>query len=104
MLHKNNSWVQRASWQVVRGGWRQTKIRIPTIYHQMDKIHTVQSWSGKFTVHSGRAAASSCALLLGMPIDSILRHVGWRSKHTFATRYMKMPSTTIEDRYGFSKN
>ena len=57
-----------------------------------------------FTVHSGRAAASSCALLLGMPINIILRHAGWRSKHTFARRYMKMPSTTIEDKYGFSKN
>ena len=27
---------------------------------------------GQFTVHSGRSASSSCALLLGMPIDAIL--------------------------------
>ena len=58
---------------------------------------------GKFTVHSGRSASSSCALLLGMPIDAILRHAGWKSKSSFVRRYMKHPLTAVTDKHGFSK-
>ena len=76
-------------------------------------IQTISQWTkkilcraglDKFTIHSGRAASASCALLLGMPIDSILRHAGWRSKSTFVRRYLKTPMTEVTDRHGFSKN
>ena len=76
-------------------------------------IQTISRWTkkilcraglDKFTIHSGRAASASCALLLGMPIDSILRHAGWRSKSTFVRRYLKTPMTEVTDRHGFSKN
>ena len=58
---------------------------------------------GQFTVHSGRSASSSCALLLGMPIDAILRHAGWKSKSSFVHRYMKHPLTAVTYKHGFSK-
>ena len=58
---------------------------------------------GKFTVHSGRSASSSYALLLGMPIDAILRHAGWKSKSSFVRRYMKHPLRAVTDKHGFSK-
>ena len=58
---------------------------------------------GQFTVHSGRSASSSCALLLGMPIDAILRHAGWKLKSSFVHHYMKYPLTAVTDKHGFSK-
>ena len=82
----------------------QPKSASPQSITRWTKLILSKAGLDKFTVHSGRAAASSCALLLGMPINIILRHAGWRSKHTFARRYMKMPTTTVEDRHGFSKN
>ena len=57
---------------------------------------------GQFTVHSGRSACSTCAILLGMPIDPILRHAGWKSKSSFVWHYMKYPITTVSDNHGFS--
>ena len=59
-----------------------------------------------FTVHSGRSAPSTCTLLLGLPIDSILKQAGWKSKSTFVKYYMNSPlikSTRLEDKHNFSK-
>ena len=47
-----------------------------------------------FTPHSSRSAASSKSLLAGIPICDILKHAGWRSERTFASRYNKV---VIED-------
>ena len=61
---------------------------------------------GNFTVHSGRSAASTCALLLGLPIDSILKQAGWKSKSTFVKYYMNSPlikCTRLEDKHNFSQ-
>ena len=75
-------------------------------------IQTISRWTkkilcraglDKFTIHSGRVASASCVLLLGMPIDSILRHAGWHSKSTFVCRYLKTPMTEVTDCHGFSK-
>ena len=60
---------------------------------------------GSFTVHSGRAAASTCALLLGLPIDVILKQAGWKSKSTFVKHYMRTPlilSEKLKDKHNFS--
>ena len=58
---------------------------------------------GEFTVHSGRSASVSNALLLGFPISSILRKAGWRSESTFIKKYMKNPQCMFHDVHGFSK-
>lgn len=44
--------------------------------------------NSRFTAHSTRAASTSKAAL-SMPIDSILKSVGWRSETTFANFYHK---------------
>ena len=76
-------------------------------------IQTISRWTkkilcrtglDKFMIYSGRAASASCALLLFMPIDSILRHTGWHSKSTFLHRYLKTPMTEVTDHHGFSRN
>ena len=56
-------------------------------------------------MHSGRVAASSCALLLGLPIDAISKQAGWKSKSTFVQNYMKTPlilREKLEDKHNFS--
>ena len=58
---------------------------------------------GEFTVHSGRSASASNALLLGLSISSILRKAGWRSESTFIKKYMKNPQCILHDVHGFSK-
>ena len=58
---------------------------------------------GEFTVHSGRSASASNALLLGLPINSILRKAGWWSESTFIKKYMKNPQCILHDVHGFSK-
>ena len=61
---------------------------------------------GDFTVHSGRSAASTCALLLGLPIDSILKQAGWKSKSMFVKYYMNSPyinCQALRDKYQFSQ-
>ena len=60
---------------------------------------------GSFTVHSGWAAASTCALLLGLPIDIILKQARWKSKSTFVKHYMKTPlilSEKLKNKHNFS--
>ena len=47
--------------------------------------------AGQFTIHSSHSASTSCALLLGLPIDSILNQAGWKSQSTFVKNYMKRP-------------
>ena len=58
----------------------------------------------KFTPYSNRSAASSCAVLLGLPIDSILKQAGWTTSNTFIRHYMKGPETQITNNHAFSKN
>ena len=43
----------------------------------------------KYTTHSCRAAASSCALRKKVPIKRILDSCGWASESTFANHYRK---------------
>ena len=42
-----------------------------------------------FSAHSTRAAASSAAASVNVPIDVILQNAGWQSQTTFATYYNK---------------
>ena len=61
---------------------------------------------GDFTVHSGHSAASTCALLLGLPIDSILKQANWKTKSTFVKYYMNSPyinCESLKDKYKFSQ-
>ena len=67
------------------------------------KLVLTKAGLGQFMVHSGRSASSSCALLLGMAIDAILRHAGWKSKSSFVCCYMKHCLTPVTDKHGFSK-
>ena len=60
---------------------------------------------GSFTVQSGQAAASICALLLSLPIDIILKQAGWKTKSTFVKHYMRTPlilSEKLQDKHNFS--
>ena len=57
---------------------------------------------GQFTVHSSRSASASCALLLGLPIDSIINQAGWKSQSTFVKNYMKRPMQGLSDKHKFS--
>ena len=68
------------------------------------KLVLTKAGLGQFTVHSGISASSSCALLLGMPINAILRYAGWKSKSSFVCHYMKHTLTAVTDKHGFSKN
>ena len=61
---------------------------------------------GNFTVHSGCSDTSTCALLLGLPIDCILKQARWKSKSTFVKYYMNSPyikCDSIKDKYQFSE-
>ena len=44
---------------------------------------------GTFKVHSSRAASSTSAFLIGMPLDQIIAKVGWIKASTFIKYYMK---------------
>ena len=44
---------------------------------------------GTFKIHSSRAASSTSALLMGMPLDHIIAKVGWVKASTFIKYYMK---------------
>ena len=57
----------------------------------------------QFMIHSSRSASASCALLLGLPIDSILNQAGWKSRSTFVKNYMKRPMQGLSDKHNFSK-
>ena len=57
---------------------------------------------GQFTVHSSHSASASCALLLGLPIDSIINQAGWKSQFTFVKNYMKRPMQGLSDKHKFS--
>lgn len=56
-------------------------------------IREVMSNSGlnikEYTAHSVRAAASSAACSKNLPIEEILKTVGWKSERTFANFYKK---------------
>ena len=61
---------------------------------------------GNFTVHSECSAASTCALLLGLPIDCILKQARWKPKSTFVKYYMNSPYIKCDgtkDKYQFSE-
>ena len=62
------------------------------------KFATLSRWAkclmkeaglGNFTIHSTRGSTATCALLMGMPVNQIVRNVGWVSENTFIKRYMK---------------
>ena len=57
---------------------------------------------GQFTIHSSHSTSASCALLLGLLIDSILNQAGWKSKSTFLKNYMKRPMQGLSDKHNFS--
>ena len=42
-----------------------------------------------FQVHTTRSSAATNALLLGLPIDTIIAKAGWKSATTFVKHYMK---------------
>ena len=70
------------------------------------KIVMGKAGHGKFKIHSGHSAASSCALLLGLPIECILKQAGWRSGNTFIDHYLKPldQSALPQDKHKFSRN
>ena len=90
-----------------------TKLFIVTGFNpNAASIQSISRWAkrilkdaglGEFTVHSGRSASASNALLLGLPISSILRKAGWHSESTFIKKYMKNPQCILHDVHGFSK-
>ena len=47
----------------------------------------------KYTTHSSRAAASSKAKAIGIPVSKIIGNAGWKNERTFAAFYDKV----IED-------
>ena len=57
---------------------------------------------GQFTIHSSHSASASCALLLGLPIDSIINQAGWKSQSTFVKNYIKLPMQGLSDKHKFS--
>ena len=44
---------------------------------------------GSYKIHSSHSASSTSALLMGMPLDAIITHVGWTKASTFIKYYMK---------------
>ena len=70
------------------------------------KMVMVKAGLGNFKIHSGCSAASSCALLLGLPMECILKQAGWQSSNTFIDHYLKPLDRQAlpKDKHNFSWN
>ena len=77
---------------------------VSSVSRWVKDIMTSAGVADYFGTHSSRAAASTCALLLGLSVDSILKQAGWTSKHTFVKYYMKNPCNNVTDSHSFSDN
>ena len=82
------------------------KAASPTMLSCWTKMVMSKAGLGKLKIHPGRSAATSCALLLGLPMECILKQAGWHSGNTFIDYYLKPldNSALPRDKHKFIQN
>ena len=65
-------------------------------------LHNAGIDTDKFKTHSTRAASTSAAKSLNIPIDHIIKSAGWTQSGTFSKFYDKPIEQDVTENYGFS--